>query len=118
MIASKYRFHGQHGLLYVYRKGLTIRTKHCQAKFTVNPKRTDYRVSVVVSKKVAKSAPIRNRIRRRLYEQVRVQAAKYLSNQDIVITVFDPELAVCDASVVEALINRILKSVWSMSKQR
>ena len=75
-------------------------------------------MSVVVSKKVAKSAPIRNRIRRRLYEQIRIQAPKYLSNHDVVITVFDPELAVCDARVVEALIGRILKSIRTMSKQR
>lgn len=118
MIASKYRFHGQNGLLYVYRKGQTVRTKFCQAKFTTNPKRTDYRASVVISKKVTKSAPMRNRVRRRLYEQIRLQAPKYLTNQDVVFTIFDPELAIVEAVEIERLVGRILKSIRSMSKQR
>ena len=48
-----------------------------------------YRVAVVVSKKVAKSAPNRNRIRRRVYEAIRLLADDALSNQDIVVTIFD-----------------------------
>lgn len=48
-----------------------------------------YRVAIVVSKKVAKSAPHRNRIRRRLYEVIRLLAPKYLTNRDVVVTVFD-----------------------------
>jgi len=47
----------------------------------------------VVSKKISKSAPVRNRIRRRLYELVRVEIANKLSNLDIVITIFDEEVA-------------------------
>jgi ribonuclease P protein component len=113
MIASKYRFHGQNGLLYVYRKGHTIRTKHCAVKFVINQRRDSYRVAIVISKKSAKSAPIRNRIRRRLYEQIRLQAPKYLKNHDVVITVFDPELAVSPPSEVSNLVHRLLKSISS-----
>lgn len=47
----------------------------------------------MVSKKVSKSAPERNRIRRRLYELVRVEIAEKLPNLDIVISVFDAEVA-------------------------
>jgi ribonuclease P protein component len=71
----------------------------------------------VISKKSAKAAPIRNRIRRRMYEQLRLQAPKYLSNQDVVLTVFDAELAICPAIEVEQLVQRILKSIHSLSKQ-
>lgn len=113
MIASEYRFHGQSGLLYVYRKGSTIRTKHMQAKYVRNSRRDSYRVSVVISKKVAKSAPLRNRIRRRLYEQLRLQAPKYLTNHDVVITVYNPELAVLPAPEIKQLIERILRSIKS-----
>ena len=113
MIASEYRFHGQNGLKFVYRKGQSIRTKHCAAKYIVNTRRDTYRVSVVISKKVAKSAPIRNRIRRRLYEQVRVMAPKYLKNHDVVITIFDQDLAIAPAVEVEQLVKRLLKSIGS-----
>lgn len=116
MISSSFRFHGQNGLRFVYRKGESIRTKHCAAKYIVNTRSETYRVSVVVSKKVAKSAPIRNRIRRRLYEQVRIFAPKYLKNHDVVITVFDQELAVIPSVQVEQLVQRILKSIGSTTR--
>jgi ribonuclease P protein component len=55
----------------------------------VPSKHDDYRVSVVVSKKIAKSAPDRNRIRRRVYEAIRLQIDEYKIKQDIVVTVFN-----------------------------
>lgn len=116
MISSHYRFHGQNGLLYVYRKGQTIRTKHCAAKFVANRRRDSFRVGVVVSKKSAKAAPVRNRIRRRIYEQIRLHGPDYLTNQDVVITVFDQELALSPAHEIEQLVLRLLKSIRSMSK--
>jgi ribonuclease P protein component len=57
-------------------------------KSIVNPRRKKYRVAVVVSKKVSKSAVRRNRIRRRLYEAVRALDDKIIQPYDIVITVF------------------------------
>jgi ribonuclease P protein component len=111
MIAKNNRFHGQNGLLYVYRRGHTIRTKYCAAKFVVNRRTDEYRIAVVISKKNARSAPLRNRIRRRIYEQMRLLAPLYLTNQDVVITVFSAELAVCPATEVTDLAERILKSI-------
>ena len=113
MISKAHRFEGQNGLLYVYRKGGTIRTKYAAAKFVVNKRRVDWRVAVVVSKKVAKSAPSRNRIRRRLYEQVRLLAPAYLKNHDVVITVFDAELESMAAEVVAKLVNGLLSDIAS-----
>ncbi len=111
MISSKHRFHGQNDLRFVYRRGKTIRTKYCQLKYTINPRREDYRASVVVSKKVAKNATVRNRIRRRMYEQVRLIAPKYLKNHDVVITVYDQGLAIYDSKELEVLVSRLLKSL-------
>lgn len=118
MITSENRFHGQSGLLYVYRKGRTIRTKHCSVKFVTNMRREEYRASVVISKKSAKAAPIRNRIRRRIYEQIRIQAPKYLTNQDVVFTVYDQDLAICPAKDVEQLVKRILKDIRTQSSNQ
>ena len=113
MISSQYRFHGQNGIKFVYRRGSSIRNKYCVAKYVVNSKTSTYRVGVVISKKVAKAAPVRNRIRRRIYEQVRLQAPKYLENHDVVITIFDSSLAVIPATEIEQLVKRLLKSISS-----
>ena len=93
MVSRLNRFSGTNSLNFVYREGKTLRTKHFSIKFAPNSRRQTYRVAVVVSKKVSKSAPERNRIMRRLYELVRVEVAEKLSNLDIVISVFDAEVA-------------------------
>jgi ribonuclease P protein component len=111
MIANTNRFHGQNGLMYVYRKGQTIRTKHCAAKFVVNQRASTYRIAVVISKKNARTAPLRNRIRRRIYEQMRLLAPQYLANQDVVVTVFDAELAVCPGQEIVDLAHRLLSGI-------
>ena len=71
---------------------------------TVKNRQNTYRVAVVVSKKVAKSAPKRNRIRRRVYEAVRLLAPKHLTNQDVIINIYDDKF-------LELPFDQILKSV-------
>jgi ribonuclease P protein component len=55
-------------------------------------KRQSYRLGVVVSRKVSKSAVVRNRIRRRLYERVRILSSIY-QPYDLLISVFDAKVA-------------------------
>jgi len=87
MITRKNRFHGYGSLKYVYRHGQTVRGPLFALKTVDNPKRKSYRLAVVVSKKVNKSAVARNRIRRRLYEAARqMQIDK---PADIVLTVYN-----------------------------
>ena len=88
MISSSHRFHGYNSLRHVYRQGKTVRGPLFSTRFLINPKRTRYRISVVVSRKVNKSAVARNRIRRRLYEAVRLMESDILQPYDIVVTVF------------------------------
>ena len=61
-------------------------------KFAANPRRSTYRVAVVVSRKVSKSAVVRNRIRRRLYAAVRILQDDIGRPHDIVLSVFDVKL--------------------------
>lgn len=89
MISRKHRFHGHASLKYVYQNGKTIRGPLFALKFAQNPKRDTYRLAVVVSRKVNKSAVARNRIRRRLYEAVRQLEADILRPYDIVMTIFN-----------------------------
>jgi ribonuclease P protein component len=115
MVSRLNRFSGTNSLNYVYREGKTLRTKYFTIKFAPNSRRQTYRVAVVVSKKVSKSAPERNRIRRRLYELIRVEAAEKLPNLDIVISIFDAEVAIMPASdlkkVFLGVIDDLLKQV-------
>lgn len=57
------------------------------------------RAAVVVSKKVHKSAVVRNRIRRRLYEQLSSLLAGELA-LDIVVVVNDPIVATCPSATL------------------
>lgn len=64
-----------------------------------------YRVAVVVSRKVNKSAVVRNRIRRRLYEIIRNQENQILKPADIIITVFDDRVASMAAPDLEKTVQ-------------
>jgi ribonuclease P protein component len=92
MISRKNRFHGYGSLKYVYRHGRTVRGPLFSIRFVDNPKRKNYRLAVVVSRKVHKSAVGRNRMRRRLYEIVRSMEDQISTPSDIVITVFSDNL--------------------------
>ena len=97
MIARKHRFHGYASLRYVYRNGTVVRGQSGTLKYARNSRRKNYRVAVVVSKKVSKSAVVRNRIRRRIYEAVRVNIVAD-EPYDLVFTVFSDQVAEMPAS--------------------
>ena len=92
MLGRKNRFHGYNSVLPVYRQAKVVRADGCSLHYKLNPRRRDYRLSVVVSKKVAKSAVQRNRIRRRVYEIVR-QSATIDQPYDLIISIFDADFA-------------------------
>jgi len=93
MLAKRFRFHGYGSLKYTYNKGVAVRARSCNLKYVHNPKRDDGRLAIVVAKKVSKKAPVRNRIRRRLYESMRQHWPMLKPNYDMVLTVFDDSLA-------------------------
>lgn len=94
MIPTLFRFHGHNSLRYVYANGKAVRSQALTIKSVKNSHRQHPRISVVVSKKVLKSAVGRNRIRRRLYEYVRVRAPRLNDVYDIVIIATSPELRI------------------------
>lgn len=93
MISKEHRFAGQVGLRYVYRRGQTARGPLFSIKAVQNSRRSSYRAAVVVSRKVHKSAVIRNKIRRRLYETIRQLEGDIAGPFDIVVNVFQAEAA-------------------------
>jgi ribonuclease P protein component len=92
MLSRTHRFHGLGSLRGVYRGGGTVRGPLFAVKYLNNPRRQTYRAAVVVSKKVHKSAVVRNRMRRRLYELVRELEGQIAAPYDIVITVYQDSL--------------------------
>ena len=92
MISSLFRFHGHNSLRYVYGKGKAVRSQLFTVKYVANSHRKHPRFSIVVSKKVIKSAVGRNRIRRRLYEYVRTNINRLDGVYDIVIICTSAEL--------------------------
>lgn len=80
----------------------------CALKYVANHKRSDYRLAIVVSKKVHKSAVVRNRIRRRLYEAFRLQVTEP-KPYDMVVTVFHESLATLPAEDVQIMVAAQLK---------
>ncbi len=88
MLNKKYRFHSRGGVNYTYQHGKTIRTPNISLVYNKNDKGFE-RFAVVVSKKVLKSAVGRNRIRRRVYEAIRLELPNFLVPQDSVFVIYN-----------------------------
>jgi ribonuclease P protein component len=110
MLAKTHRFHGRGSLNYVYHRGESVRSPYCAMKY-VKGKKDTYRIAVVVSKKVDGSAVVRNRIRRRVFEAIRQQADGLLTNQDIVVSVFDDRFLTMDYPEMLQSIKRQLRDI-------
>ena len=92
MLAQKYRFHSRGGVRFVFQKGKTIRTPILSLVYLPN-NRGYRRVAVVVSKKILKLAVGRNRIRRRVYEAIRLELENYQSPMDDIFVVYSKSIS-------------------------
>lgn len=91
MLARNLRFHGHGSLRFLYKNADAYRSRYMTVKLVKNPRRNASRFSVVVSKKVHKSAVGRNRIRRRLYELLRAEYPHIVGVYDIAVIVTNGE---------------------------
>lgn len=112
-----HRFHGLNSLSFAYKRGQIVRGGQITLRYAPNPRRQTFRAAVVVSKKVDKSAVVRNRIRRRLYEVVRHQAAKIDGPYDLIFTAFNVQLASADAVGLEKQVAELLRRAHVTSGQ-
>ena len=115
MIAKKNRFHGHASLNYLYRHGKTVRAQYFGVKYVHNQKRQHYRLAVVVSKKIASSAVVRNRIRRRIFEQLRIQLGDLSAHTDMVVTVYDVSVAEMPTDQLQKMLNDTLVKIADRS---
>lgn len=94
----------------MYSNAEVIRTKEIQLRYKPKHNNKNYKTAVVVSKKVAKLAVVRNRIRRRIFEWIRLNIPEDY-NYDIMVTVFDAELATVPSEQISALLEKTFSKV-------
>lgn len=115
MISRQHRFHGERSINYIYKKGRVARSGPISVKFVLS--KNDYRLAVVVSRKVSKLAVARNRIRRRLYEQFRL--IHKTSNRpiffDMVLSVYDDEIAKMPSEKLNHVCQKLLQKIEETS---
>lgn len=93
---------------YVYRHGQTVHTANLAMVYMLN-QRGMRRFAVVVSKKVLKSAVGRNRIRRRIYEAIRLENPDQLPPMDGIFTVHNVSFLKMPFREVRSIIHELLK---------
>lgn len=98
MISKQHRFHGYNQLARLYRKAQTARSAYMALKYAPNSGQDGYRLAVVVSRKVHKSAVVRNRIRRRVFEAYRVILADRPLAYDMAVVVYSEQVATMPAA--------------------
>jgi ribonuclease P protein component len=109
MFARQFRFHGHNSLRFVYQTGKSAYTQHLKVLWVPEG---HTRIAVVVSKKVHKSAVVRNRIRRRLYELVRTYAkAEGVLFGSVIIVVQNDTVASMSADVLREEVAGLLQKI-------
>lgn len=111
MLRKSHRFHGYGSLKSVYAHGKTVRGQLLQLRYMRRDTDRPYRVAVVVSRKVHKSAVVRNRIRRRVYECVRQASQDIKPGTDLVFTVYSERIATIDSAELTKLMDGMLKKI-------
>ena len=107
MLARKYRFHSRGGVRSTYQTGKTIREAKLSLVFAENTRKKQ-RFAVVVSKKVLKSAVGRNRIRRRVYEALRLEHSHIEDPVDCIFVVYSKDVATMPFMELRNLIRKLL----------
>ncbi len=108
MLSKKFRFHSRGGVKYVYQHGKTVRRGAASLVFCENT-RGFTRVAVVVSKKVEKRAVKRNRIRRRVYEALRVNFELVPKKRDYIFVIYDKKVGGIEFSELEKMLGELVE---------
>jgi ribonuclease P protein component len=107
MLNRKHRFHGYGTLKRIYSRSQSARGGLIGLKYSKSKPDKNYRVAVVVAKKVSKSAVIRNKIRRQIYEAIRLSENTQLGF-DYIFTVYGVQVLELTNEELVSLINSLL----------
>ncbi len=108
MLSKKYRFHSRGGVKYTYRHGKTIRTPKISLVYNENT-RGFTRAAVVVSKKIEKTAVARNRIRRRVYEAIRLELPNVAPKRDYIFVVYSKDIKTMSFEELRRVVSSLFK---------
>ncbi len=108
MIHSTHRFHGRSSLRFVYQHGRMVRSDMLCLRAVHNKRQHTWRAAVAVSRKVNKSAVVRNRIRRRIFEVVRRHAGRIAGPYDLVFNIYSDHIAELEQSQLEELLISLM----------
>lgn len=109
MLSKLNRFHGHQSVRRIYKQGRVQRNELGSLHVYSDHKSTVTHVAVVVSKKVNKSAVVRNRIRRRVYELVRIHMLEFKEPVQLVFTVYQGEAALIPAEQLASEVNNLME---------
>lgn len=116
MLAKKYRFHSRGGVKYTYRNGHSIRTTKVTLVYAPNTHHKQ-RFCVVVSKKILKTAVGRNRIRRRVYEAIRLELPQFHVNQDSILIINSRDFATMSFEELRKIVHHLLQKTQKHSNK-
>ena len=108
MLSKLNRFHGHRSVRRIYKQGRAQRNSLGSVHVYSDQRHPVTHVAVVVSKKVHKSAVVRNRIRRRIYELIRVHMPTFKHPAELVFTVYQPEAATMPAEKLAEEVRNLL----------
>lgn len=107
MLAKRNRLKKQKDFERVFKKGRGTKEDFLYLKVVKNELESS-RFGFVVSKKFSKKAVLRNKIRRRLAELVRIKLPKIKKGIDVVIVVM-PEFKIKDFWEVEEIVDKLFE---------
>lgn len=102
----------------MYKNGQAVRSHFVTLKFVPNKHRESSRAAVVISKKTLKSAVRRNRIRRRVYEQVRLRLSNLKAVYDIVFIVTSSEFINLSPTEMSEQIDQLFDGARIIDKKK
>lgn len=106
MLKKENRFKGNKAINAVIRKGGSAYEQNIKLKYILNPNQKDSKFAVVVSKKISKSAVVRNRIRRRLYASLK----PHLNNKGLfVLFVYSDNFKSIKFAVIKSSISSLFE---------
>jgi ribonuclease P protein component len=110
VLAQKNRIHGRRTFVVTLKKGRVVRGQYFNINYSDN-NAGRLKAAVVVSKKISKSAVVRNRLRRRLYEILRKNFLTKLGNKNLIIIVFNPDIVNLKSAELENLISNLISKI-------
>jgi ribonuclease P protein component len=116
MLAKRFRFHGHTAVRRIYKQGRVVRGELGSLHFFIDPKQQRSHAAVVVSRKVSKSAVVRNRIRRRTYEQLRLRMNSFINPAELIVTVYQVEAADMIPEKLSSEVNELLNRARLLKK--